>query len=131
MSKGLGHTQRRILEVLEERRASEPEDGAEPFVWTDVDTLAWHISGRDEKEPYVTRSEVESTRRAVRTLERRGLVETWHGQRRKVGGARRLCARLALSDEQRALRDERLCAYAAELVQRGIDPSFVRDLLIP
>lgn len=84
MSRGLGKTQRAILDILEYYR--ERWDG-----WAGVETLAaqvyhperweyeemvdWSI---DPAEPYysVTRAEYVATHRAVQSLERRGLVET-------------------------------------------------------
>lgn len=59
MSKGLSQQQRRILEVLEPNKARAIGD------------LAYTLT--DDKP---TRSQVESTRRAVKSLEKRGLVKT-------------------------------------------------------
>jgi hypothetical protein len=61
MSRGLGELQRFVLEQLESRRG-----------WIDVGWLAYRRYG--DGRP--TAAQVESLRRAVRTLAARGLVET-------------------------------------------------------
>jgi hypothetical protein len=79
MSRGHGRVERAILEALSKRRG---ERGMFSF-GTSADMLAQYVrSGRllwSVADPYrsmpVTRSEIESVRRALRSLRKQGLVE--------------------------------------------------------
>jgi hypothetical protein len=73
MSKGPGTVQRRILDVLTQKHAEDPQQ------WTTVREL---ITGSDEKQPGRYDSIGESTRRAVRTLAAAGKIETRHEWRK-------------------------------------------------
>jgi hypothetical protein len=91
MSKGIGKLQRHILDRLAEKDVHGPVSSFD---------LAYSIRGAQP-----TRSERVSVRRALRTLEARGLITVDSRPRapddRRIGGEE-LDARLALSEEQSA-----------------------------
>jgi len=88
VSRGLGSRQHDVLHALERRQGMPPWDR-----WQLLDALA---SGG-------TRAQVESTRRAVKTLAHRGLVETSYDW---LAG-RALQARLVLTPAERELEATR------------------------
>ena len=130
MSRGLGQTQRRILDHLaavdKEATTYRGPRGALGG-WVPVRVLATAVYGDDP-----TRSQVETVRRAVKTLEARGLVALWwfsvlvpttRGDvYRETVDTRQLAARIpALTDaDLEALRqaEERRRQEWAALIQR-------------
>jgi len=149
MSKGLGHTQKLVLDVLREHHGEKPS-----FRWVDARTVAHRrvcdgvveydegaSRGKEWRCPVCggkrvpTEADVETIRRAIRTLAKRGVVEvdhyereterttTWwwdRRERRTTDPAYRkmLVARLTLTPEEQKDEEERhkrlLEAVAAE-----------------
>lgn len=129
MSRGLGRVQLVVLENLRRVRADEPKDGFEPFGWQWLPNLAWDAFGGGRDEYAVTRSQLESTRRALRRLAACGLVDVSYKLDMYGSERRELVARLALSVEERAILHERQRLQAQHLVSLGVDPMRVGRLL--
>jgi hypothetical protein len=73
MSRGLGAIQRHILDQLATNTADHTEDRPGDASWTFLVDLVGENA---------TRAQVESARRAMRSLERAGLVKVSHGDRK-------------------------------------------------
>jgi len=96
MSRGPGRMQREVLAILREQTASLKhtwswsDDPAEAWRWAGLRRIASKIRGcgTDDLDPELLAADhslVESVRRAIKTLEQRGLVETayiWYDARR-------------------------------------------------
>jgi hypothetical protein len=83
MSRGLGRTQRLVLEFLREETAAlkhiwEPGEPEQARRWHGLRKTARRVTGRDDLDPELYAADhslIESVRRAIKTLEQRGLVE--------------------------------------------------------